>query len=149
MGRPKLTKTLEQTLADDFSYDPSSGVVYRHGKRFGTPDVRGYLVGTVAGKSVKVHRLAWFLHYKQWPQFGLDHVNRVKDDNRITNLRDVTQKVNVSNTGLRVNNKSGYKNVSWDKKRNLWVARKMVDGKYKFLGYYDCPTSAFLTLERV
>jgi hypothetical protein len=106
-------------------------------------------VGTVRRKSLKVHRIAWFLYHGVWPNHGLDHINRVKDDNRICNLRDVPQKVNVRNVGLQVNNKSGYKNVSWDKTRSKWVARKFINGSYKFLGYFNCPTSAFFAMQKV
>jgi hypothetical protein len=148
MGRPKITKPLDDILREDFSYDPIKGIVYRDGREFGTYDSRGYLVGTVKRKCLKVHRLAWFLYYGDWPKYGIDHINRVKDDNRICNLRDVTQAVNLRNVGLRSNNKSGYKNVSWDKTKGKWIARKYVDGDYKFLGYFNCPTSAFIAMQR-
>jgi len=124
MGRPKITKPLDDILREDFSYDPIEGIVYRDGIEFGTYDSRGYLIGTVKRKCLKVHRIAWFLYYGDWPKYGIDHINRVKDDNRICNLRDVTQAVNLRNVGLRANNKSGYKNVSWDKTKGKWIARK-------------------------
>ena len=142
MGRHKIVKGLDDILRDDFNYNPNTGGVFRLGKPWGCLDSHGYLVGTVKRKCVKVHRVAWFLHYGKWPTYGLDHINRVKDDNSVSNLRDVPQSVNVCNVGLRGDNKSGFKNVSWDSNRGVWVLRKNLGGVYKFLGYFNCPTSA-------
>ena len=148
VGRPLITEPLEDILKRDFSYCPRSGLLFRKGKECGAPDTKGYLIVSVRRKSLKVHRVCWFLHYGVWPSGVIDHINRVTDDNRLCNIRDVSQKVNTRNSKIRADNKSGYKGVSWDKARNSWVAREKVEGVYKFRGYHRCPTAAYLTLQR-
>jgi hypothetical protein len=56
----------------------------------------GYKVGWFLKRQVKAHRLAWFLHYGEWPDV-IDHINRVRTDNRIANLRSVTRAQNNRN----------------------------------------------------
>jgi len=57
----------------------------------------GYLQGNIAGKLVYAHRAAWAIHYGEWPCGILDHINGDGFDNRIENLRDTTQKMNMRN----------------------------------------------------
>lgn len=57
----------------------------------------GYLAVCVKGKQYKAHRVAWYLHTGQWPNGTIDHINRVKTDNRIENLRDVSSAENSLN----------------------------------------------------
>jgi len=149
MGRPKRLGSVEDVIKKDFTYEPESGELFRKGKLVETVSSRGYLVANVQGRVLYGHRIAWFIHYGGWPKNGLDHINRVKVDNRIANLRDVPQSINNRNTGLRGDNKSGYKNVSWDNLRQLWCLRKHYSGNYKFLGYFNCPTSAYLHLQKL
>ena len=53
------------------------------------------------------HRLAWFIYYGEWPKNQIDHINGVRTDNRIKNLRSVTVSENRKNAKLRIDNKSG------------------------------------------
>jgi len=57
----------------------------------------GYLTIQINGKSYKAHRLAWHYHYNKWPSGQIDHINGIKNDNRIENLRDVTSSENSKN----------------------------------------------------
>jgi len=61
--------------------------------------VRGYLKFKVGQKIIKAHCIAWALHYGEWPKQEIDHINRVKNDNRIVNLRDVSHTENMRNRG--------------------------------------------------
>lgn len=65
-----------------------------------------------------------------------DHINGNRLDNRRSNLRICTESQNRMNTGLRSNNKSGYKGVSWDKEKKKWTVRVRIEGKAKYLGYF-------------
>lgn len=71
-----------------------------------------------------------------------DHRNRIKLDNRKSNLRRVTRKVNSLNRDVGRNNTSGHVGVSFWAKRGKWMARIMVAGKGKTLGYFDSKDQA-------
>jgi hypothetical protein len=65
-----------------------------------------------------------------------DHINRNKLDNRRVNLRTCTRSQNVANTGIRRDNTSGRKGVSWDKSENKWRATININNKYIQIGRY-------------
>lgn len=95
---------------------------------------KGYRHISVDGKRYAAHRLAWFYVYGKWPAYQIDHINRDKDDNSISNLRDVDQSTNLANTGPQKNNTSGVKFVHKSGKR--WIVS--IKGKY---------SSSFETIE--
>jgi hypothetical protein len=57
----------------------------------------GYVTVGYLGRGYKAHRLAWILHYGNWPNGEIDHRNGLRFDNRISNLRDVTHQQNQMN----------------------------------------------------
>ena len=103
----------------------------------GTINFYGYYQININGKIYKNHRLAWLYVYGEFPFKDLDHINRIKTDNRIKNLRLATHSQNLQNVGLRSDNKSGYKGVSWCKRKKKWCVRMNFDNKYQHLGYFD------------
>lgn len=74
--------------------------------------------------------------------FVIDHINRVKTDNRKKNLRTCTIRENIINSSIRKNNSSGVVGVSWDKKRNKWSAQICVHRKNIHLGMFDTKDEA-------
>ena len=90
---------------------------------------RGYGRIALLGKRYKSHRLAWALHHGEWPKDQIDHINGVRNDNRIENLRVVTQTENSRNMQIPSNNTSGVIGVSWDKFNRCWEAHIIVAGK--------------------
>lgn len=100
-------KALTAEIARQFlCYDPETGVItWRTSPRYGieagavagTQIKRGYIALTFLGFKVTAHRLAWLMHHGVWPTHGIDHINRIKTDNRICNLRDVPQAENLKN----------------------------------------------------
>ena len=98
----------------------------------------GYYVGAIFDILYLAHRIVWALHYEKRPDLSLDidHINGVKTDNRINNLRLVTHKINQRNSSMNCNNKSGFNGVSWHKSRKKWQSIIMVDGKHIFLGRF-------------
>ena len=72
-------------------------------------------------KKYKIHRLV-AIHYIPNPDNKpqVDHINRDRQDNRVQNLRWVTNKENADNRGKQKNNTSGHKNIYYDKSRNKW-----------------------------
>lgn len=72
----------------------------------------------------------------------IDHINRHGSDNRWSNLRLATVAMNQWNTGKTVRNTSGFKGVSWHAANEKWEARMQVNGKTKWLGYFEQPEQA-------
>jgi hypothetical protein len=109
----------------------------------GTKNTNGHIQIKVFGKRYFAHRLAWLFTNGNWPPMMIDHINGIRDDNRIANLRQVTASENGHNqTKPHSRTKSGYLGVSWIKSRNKWQAGLGINGKYKFLGYFDDAKSA-------
>lgn len=143
--------TLER-LRELLHYDPETGIFTRligvkgaaAGRQAGALDSYGYLRMRIDGKRYKSHRVAWFYVHGKWPAMMLDHINQVKTDNRIVNLREVTASENVQNTSLMANNTSGYRGVTWSKKKHRWKAQITVNKKRIALGHFDTAESAFM-----
>src|SRR5262245_13925715 len=79
-----------------------------------TIDQRGYLFVWIGRRRYKVHNIIWFLCHGYWPTKEIDHINRVKTDNRIENLRDVDRITNSHNRsdlkgliGINLNSNTG------------------------------------------
>lgn len=94
---------------------------------------KGYMVATVDGKMYRVHHLVWFWYHGSWAT-ELDHINRVRHDNRIENLRLCTHAQNLGNMRPRVHK---YKGVTFCKCTNRWRAQICVDYSTVHLGRYD------------
>lgn len=99
------------------------------GKPVGRADSYGSLRVMLGGKSIQLHRLAWFFCNGTWPTEQVDHINGVRTDNRISNLREATVAENQWNAKARSDNTSGIKGVSWDKQKGRWHARVKKNGK--------------------
>jgi hypothetical protein len=85
----------------------------------------------------RAHRLCWLYVFGNLPEHQIDHVNGVRHDNRIHNLRAVTNRENCLNAALRSDNKSGAHGVDWFKSRGKWRSRIKDNGKEIHLGYFD------------
>ncbi len=109
------------------------------GDEAGTQNASGYVFICVGGVRYKAHRLAWFYHYGEWPSDEtpqIDHINGNRADNRIANLRLVTDEQNSRNQKVRSTNTSGRTGVQFHKPRGKWMAVIRNNGKYECLGYY-------------
>jgi hypothetical protein len=96
----------------------------------------GYIFFRIFDKHYGGHRLAWLYVYGVWPTAHIDHVNGVRDDNRIANLRDVSIAENQKNQKMRADNKSGVAGVHWARKSRKWYASIRSNGRVFNLGYY-------------
>ena len=112
-----------------FKYNPSTGLLTRKvrtsnstkkGDIVGCPDRKGYLQVGVGNDVFFVHRVVWLVVHGVWPTNQVDHINRVKNDNRMENLRSVTNSQNSCNRGKPSNNTSGFVGVY--KHGNKWKA---------------------------
>ena len=89
----------------------------------------------------KVHRLvAEAFIPKVEGKDEVDHIDRNPANNAVTNLRWATRAENCKNTGIRSDNTTGERNIYFNKERNKWQVKYMVNGKEKYCG-------AYLTLE--
>jgi hypothetical protein len=104
-----------QRLREAIDYDPLTGIaVYRkNGKRVGSINSRGYRTVRFEGVTQRFHRLMWLYVHGEWPKHTIDHINGIKTDNRLANLRDVERRLNQQNiSGPQANNRSGFRGVS-------------------------------------
>ena len=92
----------------------------------------GYAIKN-GGQHKYMHRMALDAP-KGWE---IDHINRNKLDNRKVNLRFVNRSENNLNTRIRSDNKSGYKNINYDKSRSKWVVAIHRGGKRVYIKRYD------------
>ena len=139
----ELTAEYLRSILD---YNPDTGIFTRKvstsnsvkvGDVAGCQNGLGYLQVRVQSRDYKAHRLAWLHTHGVWPKGQIDHINRNKADNRLVNLRDVTQKQNLQNTGKYSNNTSGHPGVCWHKRISKWQAVIRHNYKQIFLGYFD------------
>jgi hypothetical protein len=100
---------------------------------------RGYVDVRIGKKIYKSHRLIWIMELGNIPEgFQIDHINGVRTDNRIANLRLVTSQENSRNQRRPVNNKTGVVGVYWHKGQKRWLASIGVNYKVRHLGSFVC-----------
>ena len=83
------------------------------------------------------HRVMWALHYGEWPKGQIDHINGVKLDNSIVNLRVVTDAENSKNMPLRSDNKSGVTGIYRSKNGKKWISEIRVNRKKIYFGTFE------------
>lgn len=111
-------------------YYYEDGWIYKKydGKRVGFPDLRGYTRTKLKGKMTFAHRIIWEMHNGEIPQgMEIDHINGVKNDNRIENLRCVDRMVNCKNAAMRKDNKTGQTGVSYNKAKGKYTVQLQKD----------------------
>lgn len=104
------------------------------GKPLGYFHSDGYIETKIKGKSYLLHHLVWLWHYGEFPTDQIDHINQEKTDNRISNLRVVSNTINSRNKKLNNRNTSGFTGIHQNKTTGVWIARIEVDGKRIQLG---------------
>jgi hypothetical protein len=98
----------------------------------------GYLRIAINGKMYLAHRLAMLFMNGEFPSFDTDHINRIRTDNRFSNLREATRSQNMQNQERALSNgKSGFLGVTKHKPSGKWLAQIRVNGKHKTVGKYD------------
>jgi HNH endonuclease len=138
-------------LRETLTYDSATGFFtwkimvckkLKPGTRAGSESERGYRLLALDGHLYYEHRLAWFYVHGVWPKEDVDHINRIRHDNRISNLREASRKQNLENREEKgQTNTSGFRGVNLHKGK-YWRAFIGHNGKRIHLGYFKTPEEA-------
>jgi hypothetical protein len=143
--KPRSNPTLTaKRLRELVAYDSVSGILTwrakrtgrcKVGTRLGTLRKDGYREAKVDGVCYLEHVLVWLYVKGRYPTKYLDHKNRLRSDNRFSNLRQVPRRAfnHANSCGRRVGIPKG---VQWHEKARGWAARITVDGKSRYLGFF-------------
>ncbi|MCK6984088.1 HNH endonuclease, partial [Enterobacter roggenkampii] len=137
-------------IRDLIDYNPETGVLTakvnfsgrQAGSVIGSQTWQGYYAFSLFGKKCFAHRLAWLLHYGEWPSQPIDHINGIKTDNSIINLRLCSLSQNQFNKPTQKNNTTGVKGVYWNKRDKRYVASVQFNGKKYSAGHHKDIESA-------
>jgi len=159
MTNPKKIRPLPPIalLRERLSYDPLTGELRWRSHKW-LPSLVGRIAGHVRGTGYQfvtihqigymAHRIAWAIHYGEDPGLAeVDHIDGNRSNNRIANLRLVSQDQNAQNRGAYRNNQSGYPGVRWKAARGKYVARVVVNRVDHHVGYFTDPAAAFAARE--
>ena len=109
----------------------------------GTASIDGYITVMIDGVRRQAHLIIWEMHNSSVPNgYTVDHIDRVRYNNKIENLRLATITENRYNTDKSIRNTSGFKGVYFYKNRNKYVAQITFNKKQKLLGRFDDPRAA-------
>ncbi|WP_420917555.1 HNH endonuclease [Pseudomonas protegens] len=135
---------------DLFNYDEGAGLLTWKrsrgraiaGVQVGALHHTGYWHTYIGKKTYLVHRIIWLMSYGEWPEGQIDHVDGNPQNNRIENLRSVSNQQNSRNRRLKVSNKSGVPGVYWEKRSGRWCAQISTSNGRKHIGYFDSISGA-------
>lgn len=135
----------QEELKSQLHYNPDTGIfsrilnkrTRRKSNRAGFYSNEGYLCIGLKGKYYKLHRLAWLYVYGRFPENHIDHINGIRDDNRLSNLREATPRENTQNIKIYSNNTTGYIGVTYYKRNKKYAAQISNKGKNLYLGLYE------------
>lgn len=146
----KQQATPEQ-LAQLFDYNPNTGelkwraapsTLVEAGSLVGYVNKDGYVQAQVKRKKLLAHRVAWAIHFGAWPEGVIDHINGIRTDNRIENLRAVTPRINTENRrSAATQSKSGLLGAH-ARPNGRWRAEIRADGVRRRLGDFAAAEDA-------
>ena len=148
MAKPDIS---QEYLHSILHYDPDTGVFTnkvhrsansRAGDVAGSMAGEGYLLIGINKRRYLAHRLAWFYIHGVWPDNMIDHIDGVRHNNALNNLRQATNAENLRNQPKQAHNTSGYKGVTWKADRQKYRAYTKSATKQVHLGYFDTAEEA-------
>jgi hypothetical protein len=139
-------------LRELLDYDPAIGQLRwrvrlsnrtKIGAVAGTVRPDGYCKIRIEGNFFYSHRIIWYLLKGKDPgEMQIDHINGLRNDSRIENLRLAEHWANCANKDAPINNTSGFLGVSWDKAKGKWSAKIGRHGETINLGRFGSATEA-------
>ena len=105
------------------------------GQPAGRMNTQGYFQTQINKQRYYNHRIIFLMHNGYLPEL-IDHIDGDRANNRIENLRPITNQQNQHNSKTPVTNTSGVKGVRWCDKYGKWVARIKIDRVLKHIGYF-------------
>jgi len=139
-----------------FTYDGKNGLLIRNfgtgrakgGKASLSKDKDGYNVIGIDNKLYRTHRVIWLYVYGEFPYGFLDHINRIRTDNRVENLREVSKAQSRENIGVSKSSKCGLKGVWLHKQTKKWCASIGSNGKNIHLGSFALIEDAYAAYQK-
>jgi hypothetical protein len=124
-------------------YNPETGIFTwkvtrgraKIGSVAGNITTQGYVEIRINRISYKAHRLAWLMTYNEFPKVGIDHINGIRNDNQISNLRIATKRENGQN--LHIHRNGRLVGTSYYKSTGRWRANVSAKGRVIHLGYFS------------
>lgn len=95
---------------------------------------KGYIGIKFKNKQILAHRLAWYFTFGKLPEKEIDHINGIKTDNRIENLREVSHGENMRN--LKNHREGKLAGTYFHKPSGLYHCRITTNNKVISLGYH-------------
>ncbi len=143
----------QELLKEYFNYDPVTGEftwIKKPAQCIKIGDIAGNITTTryrsikFFNKGYQVHRLVWLYIHVSFPSDNkeIDHINGIRDDNRLINLREATRAQNQHNKPISKNNTSGCKGVMWNKSEEKWRASISFNNLRKHLGSFNTKEEA-------
>lgn len=132
-----MNPDLMASIRSRFRYDARTGDIIGAKGPVGSTCRNGYVYVTFGMRKILAHRLAWLIHHGEWPAQQIDHINMVRTDNRIENLRLASPCQNGQNASLKLSNSSGYPGVYFNCVAGRYFAQIRVNGKRQWLGAFD------------
>ena len=152
----------QERLKELLHYCPETGVftrITRVAQRVHIGDIagsktnQGYWSIRIDGKQYQAHRLVWLYVNGNFPKNEIDHINNIRNDNRLFNLREAIHMQNMQNqkTAMKSNKSTGLLGAYFDKKSNVYRSCISVNKKLNHLGSFKTPQDAhqaYLTAKR-
>ena len=130
----------ELAIERGYTYNPETGeICNRYNKLLKAKNNNGYIRIFLSNNNKSFgllgHHFSWYSIYGNCDIEQIDHINGIRNDNRIINLRNVTNQQNQWN-------RTKAKGYSWNKSLNKWQAQIRLNGKVIYLGYFTTEEEA-------
>lgn len=125
----------------DLTWKKKVSTKVKVGSKVGCVHKDGYLRVKLNGKYYLGHRLIWALVYGKLPEKFIDHINGIKNDNRLCNLRELSHSENMQNR-FKASSHSASGFIGSSKNGRRYQAQIVIDKKKHYIGCFDTAEEA-------